>query len=216
MGVRSCVSRCAVRSVSLCCAVVVGVLATACAPAQPVAESTVVYIRIGLLPATAAAPILVPLNTGDFAGRGLNVTFEAVTDTAQVVFATASGHFDMGSVTMGPAALNAFNRGTDVKIVASASANPPGPGTTRPLIVRTALVDSGAVKSVADLKGRKVAINGRGGVEYGLAKALATTNLKTSDVDVVMMPFPEHVMVRSVSDLQDFSWPTTSWTTRGI
>jgi NitT/TauT family transport system substrate-binding protein len=78
--------------------------------------------------------------------------------------------------------------------VAAGGADPPGHGANLPVIVRTALIDSGEVKSMADLRGRKVAINGKGVIiEYALARALATAGLKMTDVDVVTMPFPEMV-----------------------
>jgi NitT/TauT family transport system substrate-binding protein len=174
---------------------VLGLLAVvaACAPAAaPVSKPAVVDMRIGLIPATASAPILVSVDNGEFATRGLNVTVQPVTDTAQAMISVASGQLDFGNITLGSAALNAFNRGTDLKVVAAGGADPPGHGSNVPVIVRTPLIDSGEVKSIADLKGRKVAINGKGVIiEYHLSKALATGNLNTSDVDVVTLPFPE-------------------------
>jgi ABC-type nitrate/sulfonate/bicarbonate transport system substrate-binding protein len=104
----------------------------------------------------------------------------------------------MGNVTLGSAALNAFNRGTDLKIIGAGAAEPPGHGSNVPVVVRTELIDSGAVKSMADLRGRKIALNGKGVIiEYALMKALATANMTASDVDVVTMPFPEMVVALS-------------------
>jgi NitT/TauT family transport system substrate-binding protein len=157
-------------------------------------KRAVVDVRIGLIPSMASAPILAPLEDGQFAARGLNVSVQPVTDTAQAMISVAGGQLDFGNITMGSAALNAFNRGTDLKIVAAGGADPPGHGANLPVIVRTALIDSGEVKTMADLKGRKVAINGKGVIiEYALSRALATANLKMSDVDVVTMPFPEMI-----------------------
>ena len=176
----------------------VGVLAvlSACAPAAApaVTKPAVVDVKIGLIPSTASAPILVPLEAGEFAAKGVNVSVQPVTDTGQAMISVAGGQLEFGNITMGSAALNAFNRGTDLKIVAAGGADPPGHGANLPVIVRTPLIDSGEVKSMADLKGRKVAINGRGVIiEYALSRALATANLKMSDVDVVTMPFPEMI-----------------------
>jgi NitT/TauT family transport system substrate-binding protein len=173
----------------------VGVLAVvmvACSVTLPGAKPAALDLRIGLIPATASAPILVPADAGEYAAKGLNVSIQPVTDTGQAMISVASGQFDMGNITLGSAALNAFSRGTDLKIIAAGGAEPPGHGANLPVIVRTELIDSGAVKTVADLKGRKVAINGRGVIiEYALAKALATVGLQPSDVDVVILPFPE-------------------------
>jgi NitT/TauT family transport system substrate-binding protein len=177
------------------------VLVSACAPGAPAGSGApattkpaAVDVRIGLIPSTASAPLLVPVEEGQFAARGLNVSVQPVTDTGQAMISVAGGQLDFGNVTMGSAALNAFNRGTDMKIVAAGGADPPGHGANLPVIVRTALIDSGEVKSMADLRGRKVAINGKGVIiEYALARALATAGLKMTDVDVVTMPFPEMV-----------------------
>jgi ABC-type nitrate/sulfonate/bicarbonate transport system substrate-binding protein len=173
-------------------------LVAGCVPVQPAGKPANLEVRVGLIPSSASSPILVPVESGEFAARGLNVSVLPVTDTAQALISVASGQFDIGNVTMGSAALNAFNRGTDLKIIAAGGAEPVGHGANLPVIVRTELIDSGAVKSVADLKGRKVALNGKGIIiEYALAKALATANLQPSDVEVVTMPFPEMVVALS-------------------
>ncbi|HVA25879.1 MAG TPA: ABC transporter substrate-binding protein [Chloroflexota bacterium] len=152
-------------------------------------------MRIGGIPSSAAAPILVPMDDGSFAKRGIKVTFTPVTDTAQAMVSIASGQLDIGTVTMGPAALNALNRGADLTELASGGVDPPGHGAFAPVVVRSDLMDSGAVKSLAGLKGRKVALNGKGVIlEYDLYKALALGNLKPADVDVITMPWPDMVV----------------------
>jgi NitT/TauT family transport system substrate-binding protein len=152
-------------------------------------------LRIGLIPSTNAAHILVPLDEGAFAARGLNVTITPVTDTAQAMISIASGQLDLGSFTLGPAALNAFARGTDMTIIAASGGDPPGHGAFAPVMVRTDLMDSGKVRSLADLKGLKVGLNGKGVIlEYSLYKALALGGLKTSDVDIVTMPWPDMIV----------------------
>src|SRR5579864_2974325 len=171
---------------------------TACSLAAPVAKPTTLDVRIGLIPSTAAAPLLVPTDAGEYAAKGLNIAVQPVTDTAQAMVSVAGGQFEMGQITMGSAALNAFNRGTDLKIIAASGADPPGHGANLPVIVRSELIDSGAVKTVADLKVRKVASNGKGVIiEYALAKALATGGLTANDVDVQILPFPDMVVALS-------------------
>ncbi|HEY2592967.1 MAG TPA: ABC transporter substrate-binding protein [Chloroflexota bacterium] len=155
-------------------------------------------IHVGLIPATASSPIIVPTQEGQFAAKGLNVSLEPVTDTAQAMVSVTQNQYQIGNVTMGSAALNAFNRGTDLKIIAAGGADPAGHGANLPLIVRSQLIDSGAVMTVADLKGRKVAINGKGVViEYALMKALKTGGLTANDVDVQILPFPDMVVAMS-------------------
>jgi NitT/TauT family transport system substrate-binding protein len=61
------------------------------------------------------------------------------------------------------------------------------------IIVRADLVDSGAVKTPADLKGRAIAAGPNPGQypQILLSKALERGNLKIADVTVRYLPFPE-------------------------
>ena len=173
---------------------------SAFAAAKPAASAAAkpgatVDMRIGGIPSSAAAPILVPMDDGSLAARGIKPTFTPVTDTAQAMVSIASGQLDIGTVTMGPAALNALNRGTDLVELASGGVDPPGHGAFAPVVVRSDLMDSGKVKTLADLKGLKVALNGKGVIlEYSLYKALALGNLKPADVDVLVMPWPDMIV----------------------
>ena len=169
----------------------------ACTPASTPTPS-MLDVKVGMLPGTAGAPIIVPAEQGQFAERGLNISLEPVTDTTQAMISVATGQYAMAIVTLGPAALNVLNRGADVKMIAAGAAQPPGHGDNLPLVVRTQLIDSGEVKTVADLKGRKVAVNVTGAnAEYKLAKAFATGNVKTADIEEVAMPFPDMVAALS-------------------
>jgi NitT/TauT family transport system substrate-binding protein len=61
-------------------------------------------------------------------------------------------------------------------------------------MVRKDLVDSGRYKTIADLKGMKVAIGAPGtGTASALNETLKTGGLKYSDVEVVYLGFPEHL-----------------------
>jgi NitT/TauT family transport system substrate-binding protein len=173
--------------------------AAASAAAKPAATTE---IRIGQIPSTAAAPFFVPTEDGTFASRGLKVSITPVTDTAQTMIQIAGGQLEMGTVTLGAAALNAFARGTDMTIIASGGIDPPGHGAFAPVVVRSDLMDSGKVKTLADLKGLKVALNARGVIlEYSLYRALKLGGLTLNDVDVVTMPWPDMVAAMSNKNL---------------
>jgi len=149
-------------------------------------------MRFGVVPTAATAPIFVATDSGAFASRGLNVSIEPLTDTGKVIVSVASGQLPMGIVTMGAATFNAFNRGTDIKLIASGAQEAVSHGAISPLIVRSDLYDSGQLRTVAQLKGHKVALNGKGiSVEYSLYRLLGTANLKVSDVDTVILPWPD-------------------------
>ena len=61
-------------------------------------------------------------------------------------------------------------------------------------MVRKKAVEAGEVKTIADLKGKKCAINAIGvATEYMLDRALRKGGLTIDDIDLVTMPFPEMV-----------------------
>src|SRR6185312_12176366 len=73
--------------------------------------------------------------------------------------------------------------------VAPANADPSA------LMVRTDELQSGAIKSIADLKGKKVALSGGVGAtgSYYMALLLAKSNLTLKDIEVVNIGFPDTV-----------------------
>ncbi|MFI5266941.1 MAG: ABC transporter substrate-binding protein [Chloroflexota bacterium] len=168
--------------------------ALAAASASAAAKPGATPVRLGLLPSVASAPIYANLEAGAFANSGLDVSITPFTDTVQIMVSIAGGQLDMGQVTLGAAALNAFNRGTDLKIVSSANQDPPEHGSLAPVLVRTDLIDSGQVKSAKDLKGRKVAINGKGTIlEYSIGKYMLDNGMQPSDVEIAILPLPDQV-----------------------
>jgi NitT/TauT family transport system substrate-binding protein len=171
---------------------------SAAATGKPAVSSSItqqrVAIRYGLLASVAGAITFVPVETGEMAAQGLDVSISQFTDTVQIMVQVAGGQLDMGTITIGAAAFNALNRGLDIKILASSTQNPAGHGSVVPALARTDMYDSGALNNPAQLKGRKFALNAKGTVlEYALAKLMARDGLKTSDVDLVLMPFPDMV-----------------------
>src|SRR4051794_2609119 len=122
--------------------------AAASAPAAPPPAAATQEVSGGLLPSVAGAPILAGVDLGIYQRNGLDVSLQTFTSTPQIMTAVAAGQLDFGQVTMGAAAFNAYNRGVDIVIVAAGSLG------TVPVIVRKNLWDSGAVRSVQDLKDR--------------------------------------------------------------
>jgi NitT/TauT family transport system substrate-binding protein len=102
-----------------------------------------------------------------------------------------TGQLDVGGGTVAAGLYNGVSRGINLRIVADKGSIKPGYEYST-LVVRKDLVDSGAYKSLRDLKGRKLAAAAQGaGSESSLNEALKKGGLKFSDVDVVHMGFPE-------------------------
>lgn len=162
------------------------------APAE--APKQVTKLEFGLLPAVASSPTFVAIERGYMKEQGLDLSLERFPDTVQIMTLIATGKLQFGQATMGAAAFNSFARGTDMIIIASANQDPEGPSLTTPVIIRKDLIDSGQVKTVADLKGKKIGLNGKGTImEWEMAKMLANGGLKIEDVDVPIMPWPDMI-----------------------
>jgi NitT/TauT family transport system substrate-binding protein len=85
-------------------------------------------------------------------------------------------------------------RNIAVKIVADKRSTIPG-HSYMPVLIRKALVESGEIKSFADLKGRKVAQAGQGGSPGStLNEALKQAGLSYGDVrHIYNLGYPQHL-----------------------
>jgi NitT/TauT family transport system substrate-binding protein len=150
-------------------------------------------VTVGWTPSTPMSPALIANDKGYFARLGLKLDLDAFRGAMDAMAALATGKLDvsLGGVTAGM--LNAVARGLDARVVAPLSIQPPAPGST-PLVVRKDLWDGGAIRTAADLRGRKVAVNGAGnGVDYRLSLVLESAGMSLKDADVVKLSFPEMV-----------------------
>ncbi len=150
-------------------------------------------VTVGWTPSTPMAPLLVAADKGYFEKLGIKPDLDAFRGAMDAMSALATGQLDvsLGGATAG--LFNSISRGLDARIVAPLSIQPPAPGST-PLVVRTDLYKAGTIRAAADLKGRKVAVNGAGnGVDYRLSIILETVGMGLKDVDVTKLAFPEMV-----------------------
>jgi NitT/TauT family transport system substrate-binding protein len=138
------------------------------------------------------APLYVAIGRDFMKEQNIEVDMQKVASGTEAMAFLAQGTLDVGGVGITAATFNAFNKGFDLRIVASAALQPRKGGPTV-IIVRKALKDSGKVKSVADLKGRKVAIAGGPGTTgaYFVAKALKEAGLTIKDIEMVNLANPD-------------------------
>jgi ABC-type nitrate/sulfonate/bicarbonate transport system substrate-binding protein len=152
------------------------------APPEPVA------VQGGMLASILSAPMFAGADLGIYRQNGVDLSIEAFTATSDVMTLVASGRLQFGQVTMGAAALNAFNRGLDLVTTAAGSVG------ILHVLVRKDLWDSGAIRSPRDLRGARFALNGRGTViEYSMAKLLEKGGLTNNDVDVPILAWPDQI-----------------------
>jgi len=154
-------------------------------------------LRAAIVPCSCFAPYFVADARGYFKQAGIAVEQTQVTSGQDAIAFLANGHIDalFGAISAG--FFNALARDIKVTIVASMggeSMNGEAPAV--PLLIRSDLVESGAVKSVADLKGRAIGFpGGLGSISsFDLMTYLGSTSLTLGDIRIVNIPPPELIM----------------------
>jgi len=149
-------------------------------------------LQIAYVPVLPFTPLFVAADKGYFAEQGLQVELQRVRNVDEMLAPLSTGQMDLSLIGPTTGFFNAMRQALDVRIVAGAN-DMVSTGQGEPiLVVRKALADSGAVKNVADLKGRKLAINLKGNImEYLLAKGLAQAGLTLNEIELVTLPGSE-------------------------
>ena len=159
----------------------------------PVSALAADQVRIGIARTMSDVGYYVADAKGYFRDEGIEVTMTPFNSAAQMMAPLGTGELDVAGGTVSAGFYNSVGRGIATKIVADQSSMKPGYGYSS-LMVRKDLVDSGRYKTLADLKGMKVAIGAPGtGTASALNETLKMGGLKYSDVEVVYLGFPEHL-----------------------
>ena len=150
-------------------------------------------VKVGVLNSLSEIITFIALEKGYFKEEGLDVRLEKFSNTADMVAPLSSGQIDIAS---GAPTLGLFNgalRGLPLKLVADKGRNSKGHGFNA-IVVRKDLVDSGKVKTAADLKGLKVATASlHSPMEQQLEIALQKVGLSNKDVNIQNLGFPDMV-----------------------
>jgi NitT/TauT family transport system substrate-binding protein len=151
-------------------------------------------VNVGVVQLPIFAPLYVADAKGYFADEGLTVNIQNVKSGQDAIPLAASGKLDAVLAGFAAGMFSAIQSGLDVRVVGSmgvADADTENPASA--LVVAKPLVDSGAVTSVADLKGRKVgALGGAGATSaFYVGMALEQAGLAISDVEFVQLNSPD-------------------------
>ncbi len=159
-------------------------------PAVSVPEGATKVV-IGYMPLSIYAPIYVAYEKGYYAQEGLDVELQSFTNGTDMTVLTATNKLNIGLTGVGPAYWNAVSQELPLKIIAPGHSE--GSPVASPLMISKKACEDGSIKSVADLKGKKVSVNARGATELWLEKALETGGLTIADVDLQYLTFPDAV-----------------------
>ncbi len=160
---------------------VVALLAGNAAQAQVQKE----VVRIGYVPVLIYAPLYVAQERGYFAQENLDVQLTPVQGGSEPVVQLAAGNFDAAVGGVGAGLLNVANKGLEFRIVAPMHSERTPLSTS--LVISAKRTD---IKTVADLKGKKVSINATGAAtEYWLSEALRKAGLTFADIQLQTVGF---------------------------
>jgi NitT/TauT family transport system substrate-binding protein len=133
-------------------------------------------LTVGLTPGTDAIPFIIAKENGYFEKQGLEVNLEVFKSAKDRDAAFQSGALD-GALSDEVAVTLYQNGGFDVKIT----------GITDGDFMLVAGKDSG-IKSVSDLKGKKIAVSQKTVIEYTLDKLLEKESVSSEEVEKVAIP----------------------------
>ena len=151
-------------------------------------------VKVVHVPGLFFAPLYVAMDRGFFKEQNIEISLDKAASGSEVMAFLAQGQIDVGAVGLSAATFNTLAKGFDFKVIASAGVAPQKDGPSK-FEIRKALVDGGQVKTIADLKGRKVAVAGGTGSAgaYLAVKALQTAGLTGKDVQFVNLANPDMV-----------------------
>lgn len=170
---------------------VIGLLILAvAAPGRALSQARPLHIRVVHVPVLIFAPLYVAIERGYFARQGLEVELISTPGGMSSFAVLASGRAEAVVGGLGAALFNAAARGLDFKVVGPAHLERPPVST--PLVVGRQAFESGQIRAVRDLRGKKVSVNVLGSAtEFWLNAALLKGGLALSDVQIVEVNFPD-------------------------
>ncbi len=179
------------------------------------AQGKMIPIKVGVPNAATDVGYFVAHAKGWFKEEGLDVSFIPFPSAARMITPLATGELQVGAGGPSAGLYNAINRGMDIRIVADKSKNVVNRGSQK-LLVRKALIDSGRVKQLSDIKGLRFG-NGAPGSSASsvIYKVLQRAGLQITDIDEVSMGFPEQVQALASGSI-DIAMPPDPATTIAI
>jgi NitT/TauT family transport system substrate-binding protein len=150
-------------------------------------------VRVGVNNVISDVVFYIGQSRGYFAEQKIKLSLVPFDTGPKMIAPLGTGQLDVVAGAASAGLFNAVGRGVDLKIVADKGSMGSG-RNYMPLLVRKDLVESGKVKSFADLKGLKVGEAGQGGSPSStLNEALKKGRLTYADVEHVYLGYPQQV-----------------------
>jgi NitT/TauT family transport system substrate-binding protein len=143
-------------------------------------------VKVGIARSTSNAAELMALKRGYFKDAGINLAWDDIDTTANVIALLAQNQYNIVAGGISAGIFNALEKDLPITMLSDRVSTPIGHN----LMLRPDLKDT--VKSFKDLKGKVVASNGQGSVStYEVGKLLESEGLTIADVDLKIIPFTQ-------------------------
>ncbi len=130
---------------------------------------------------------------GWFAADGIEVEMITFDSGARMIAPLSTGDIDVGTGAITAGLYNAFDRDISIRMIADKGRNVKGM-SFQGMMVRKALIESGAVKNFGDLKGRKLAFTGPGANDSSVIdEALGKFGASIKDIEIVYLGLAQQI-----------------------
>jgi ABC-type nitrate/sulfonate/bicarbonate transport system substrate-binding protein len=161
---------------------------------MPAPLSPPVAVHVGVLSSISDSGIYIGVAKGYYRELGLDVQVDTISDPNTIGTLVNTNQLDVGGYGVNTNPFLAAARGIGVKMVADKATLRPGFEGFVALVARKELLDSGQIRTWADLRGRKLAkLAPCDSNEPNVEKALERGGLTRDDVEIVYMAFPDMV-----------------------
>jgi NitT/TauT family transport system substrate-binding protein len=151
-------------------------------------------VRIGVVNLSTDIAFYLAEKRGYLKAEGLKADFAYFDSGAKMILPLGTGDLDTGGGAASAGLYNAVDRGIELRVVADKGMSVEG-YDYKALVVRKDLAESGAIKSLSDLKGKKVAVVAQGAADESvLHQALLKGGLRDADIDRVYIPFSQQLV----------------------
>lgn len=141
-------------------------------------------VSLGMLRLTSSAPLFIAMDKGFFAEEGIEIEPQWFDAAHPIAVSTASSKVDVGATGITASLYNMAANGQKLSIVADKGREQKGYSSSA-LLVTTDNYNAG-VKSLKDLKGKRIGITQKGSTfHYMLGRMLETQGMSLNDVEIV-------------------------------
>jgi NitT/TauT family transport system substrate-binding protein len=150
-------------------------------------------VTVGTGGSASDAPFYIALDRGYFKDENLDVKLLVLDSGARVIAPLGTGELDVGSGALSVGFWNALARGVKFRVVADRGHTEKG-YYYQSVFMRKELIDSGAMKSLKDLVGKRMGFAAQGVTSLSLLnEAAKSAGFKFEDVTPVYLSFPSQI-----------------------